>query len=166
MDYSVVALKFVIKQFVCFRLANEEYGIDIQYIQEVINVPKITQIPQMPGFCLGVINSRGNIVPVFDLCRKFLLAEKEFGISTKIFVAALPSGMVGFVVDDVLDSVKFDMMQIDPAPAIKMNIDREYIQGLGQLEGRMIVILDLEKMHEHILRDIFSGTCHKPLIQE
>ena len=145
-----------IKQFVCFKLANEEYGIDIQLIQEVVKVPKITQIPQMPFFCLGVINSRGNIIPVFDLRKKFHLPDKDFSHDTRILVASINNEAVSFVVDQVLDNVKFDMAQVDPAPTVKMNIGREYIQGLGELEGRMIVILDLEKMHDNMMTEILS----------
>jgi purine-binding chemotaxis protein CheW len=143
-----------IKQFVCFKLANEEYAVDIQFVQEAIKVPKITPIPQMPEFCLGVINSRGNIIPVFDLRRMFHLADKEFSSETRILVATVEGALVSFVVDRVLDNVKFDMEQVDPAPAVKMNIDREYIEGLGELEHRMIVILGLEPMHEHIMKQI------------
>ena len=143
-----------IKQFVCFKLANEEYGIDIQSIQEVVKVPKMTGIPQMPDFCLGVINSRGNIIPVFDLRKKFYLADNGFNTDTRILVASIDNEAVSFVVDKVLDNVKFDMAQIDPAPTVKMNIDREYIQGLGELEDRMIVILDLDKMHANIMAEV------------
>lgn len=146
----------VIKQFVCFKLANEEYGIDIQLIQEVIKVPKITTIPQMPYFCLGVINSRGNIIPVFDLRKKFHLSDKDFTADTRILVASIDNEAVSFVVDKVLDNVKFDMNSVDPAPTVKMNIDREYIQGLGELEGRMIIILDLVKMHDNVMAEILS----------
>lgn len=145
-----------IKQFVCFKLANEEYAIDIQLIQEVVKVPKITDIPQMPSFCLGVINSRGNIIPVFDLRRKFKLPDREFTSDTRILSAHIDGTMISLVVDQVLDNVKFDMARVDPAPTIKMNIDREYIHGLGELEGRMIVILDLLKMHDHMLKEIME----------
>ncbi len=148
----------LIKQFVCFKLASEEYGIDIQLIQEVVKIPKITHIPQMPYFCLGVINSRGNIIPVFDLRKKFHLADKDFTHDTRILVASIDNEAVSFVVDKVLDNVKFDMAQVDPAPTVKMNIDREYIDGLGELEGRMIIILNLEKMHANIMSEILSET--------
>ena len=144
----------VIKQFVCFKLANEEYAIDIQLIQEVVKIPKITTIPQMPDFCLGVINSRGIIIPVFDLRKKFHLSDKAFTNETRILVASIDNVPVSFVVDRVLDNVKFDMAQVDPAPTVKMNIDREYIHGLGELAGRMLVILDIEKMHEHMMKEI------------
>ncbi|NTV29822.1 MAG: chemotaxis protein CheW [Candidatus Omnitrophica bacterium] len=145
-----------VKQFVCFKLSNEEYGIDIQLIQEVIKCPKITTIPQMPEFCLGVINNRGSIIPVFDLRKQFHLSDRSFTADTRLLVASVDDAVISLVVDKVLDNVKFDMSQVDPAPAVKMNIDREYIQGLGELQGRMIVILNLEKMHACIMDEIVS----------
>ncbi len=108
----------------------------------------------MPEFSLGVINNRGNIIPVFDLRKKFHLSDKPFGPETRLLVASVDNTVISLVVDQVLDNVKFDMSQVDPAPAVKMNVDREYIQGLGELEGRMIVILDLQKMHEFIMKEI------------
>lgn len=143
-----------IKQFVCFKLADEEYAIYIKLIQEVLNVQKITPIPQMPEFCLGVINSRGNIIPVFDLRKKFHLSDREFRSETRILVAVIDNVTISFIVDEVLDNVKFDMTKIDPAPTVRMNIDREYIEGLGELKGRMIIILDLIKMHDFIKKEI------------
>lgn len=145
-----------IKQFVCFKLASEEYAIDIQLVQEVIKVPKITLIPQMPPFCLGVINNRGAIIPVFDLRKKFQLADKVFSAETRLLVASIDNTAISLVVDRVLDNVKFNMAEVDPAPSVKMNIDRAYIQGLGELEGRMIVILDIQKMHDFIMQEITS----------
>ena len=136
-----------IKQFVCFKLANEEYAVDIQLVQEVIMPPRITRIPQMPVSCLGVINNRGNIIPVFDLRKQFQLSDKPFAAETRFLVASIDSITVSFVVDQVLDNVRFDMSMVDPAPTVKMNIDRAYVQGLGEMEKRMIVILDIEKMH-------------------
>ncbi|MFH0754264.1 MAG: chemotaxis protein CheW [Candidatus Omnitrophota bacterium] len=146
----------VIKQFVCFKLANEEYAIDIQLVQEAIKPPKITRIPQMPAFSLGVINNRGNIIPVFDLRKKFHIIDKPFTHDTRFLITSVDNTIIGFVVDQVLDNVKFDMAQVDPAPQVKMNIDRNYIQGLGELDGRMIVILDLEKMHASMMQEIIS----------
>ena len=149
--------QMVVRQFVCFKLANEEYAIDIQLVQEAIKPPKITKIPQMPVFSLGVINNRGNIIPVFDLRKKFHIADKTFTHETRFLVTFVDGVIISLVVDQVLDNVKFDMAQVDPAPQVKMNIDRAYIQGLGELDGRMIVILDLEKMHESVMREIASG---------
>ncbi len=146
----------VVKQFVCFKLANEEYAVDIQLVQEAIKPPKITKIPQMPAFSLGVINNRGNIMPVFDLRKKFHIADKAFTHDTRFLVTSVDGAIISLVVDQVLDNVKFDMAQVDPAPQVKMNIDRDYIQGLGELDNRMIVILDLEKMHGSMMQEIIS----------
>ncbi|MCA9400446.1 MAG: chemotaxis protein CheW [Candidatus Omnitrophica bacterium] len=146
-----------IQQFVCFKLSDEEYALDINIIREVIHVPSITPVPQMPEFCLGVINSRGNVIPLFDLRKKFNLPDKGFDRNSRILVAAVDNIIVSIVVDEVLDNIKFEASQIDPAPSIKMQIERECINGLGKLEGRMIVILDMIKLHEFIMTEINSS---------
>lgn len=142
-----------VEQFVCFKLASEEYAFDIKCVQEVIRVPRITPVPQMPDFCLGVINIRGNVVPLFDLRRKFHLTEKPFDSNTKILVAAIDNMLISMVVDEILDNIKLESAQIDPAPTVRMKIERDCIRGLGELEGRMIAILDLGKIHEVIKKD-------------
>lgn len=143
-----------VQQFVCFKLAEEEYAVDIRLIQEVIKIPKITPIPQMPEFCLGVINCRGNIIPVFDLRKKFHLSDKPFDSNTRLLVALIDNVAVSVVVDEVLDNIKFNMAQLDPAPTVKMKIEKEYIRGLGELKDRMIIILDLIKMHDFVKNEI------------
>ena len=143
-----------IQQFVCFRLAKEEYAINIQLIQEAIKVPNITPVPQMPDFCLGVINSRGNVIPAFDLRKKFHLNEKEFDSNTRILVAAVDGVSISLIVDEVLDNIRLSARQIDPAPTVKMRIEGEYISGLGELDKRMIAILNLTKMHDFMKNEI------------
>lgn len=141
-------------QLVCFTFADEQYAVDIRNAHEVILVPRITRVPQVPDFTLGVINVRGQIVPVFDLRRKFGLLEKEFDEQTKILIAEVNGGQISFIVDKMLDNIKLDASMIDPSPHVKMKIERECIQGIGQLEGRMIIILDLHKLSESIDRAI------------
>ncbi len=143
-----------IEQFVCFKLASEEYAFDIKCVQEVIRIPRITPVPQMPDFCLGVINIRGNVVPLFDLRRKFHLSEKAFDANSKILVVAVDNMLISMVVDEILDNIKLESSQIDPAPTVRMNIERECIKGLGEMEGRMIAILDLQKIHDVIKKDV------------
>ncbi|MBF0479440.1 MAG: chemotaxis protein CheW [Candidatus Omnitrophica bacterium] len=143
-----------IKQFVCFKLAAEEYAIDISYIQEVIRVVTITQVPQMPEFCWGVINVRGNVLPVFDLRRLFHLPEKKFDAQSKFLIASIGNFIASFIVDEIVDNIKLESSAIDPTPAVKMKIDADCIKGLGELDDRMIVIINLEKVHDHILKII------------
>lgn len=143
-------------QFVCFKLAEEEYALEIHCVREVIRVPRITPVPQMPDFCLGVINLRGNVIPLFDLRRKFGLQEKMFDDLTKILVASLSNVSIGFVADEVLENIKLDESQIDQTPPVKMKIEKECVRGIGELEGRMIIVLDMGKIHALIKKGIKS----------
>lgn len=145
-----------IRQFVCFKLADEEYAIDIVEIQEVIRVPAITEVPQMPAFTLGIINVRGSVIPVFDLRKKLYLPEKALDGNTKIVIARVDEEAFGMIVDEVLDNVKLEANQIDPAPTVKMKVNRECINGLGKLDNRMIALLNLTRIHEDIKKDILG----------
>ena len=143
-------------QLVCFKLADEEYAVSITDIQEVIRIGKITHIPQTPAFALGVINLRGNIVSVFDLRVRLKLAAKPFDHGTKIIVANVEGEVFSFIADEILENVTLDNSQIDMAPSVKMNIDQECVAGLGELEGRMITILNLKKVHEDIKKEMLG----------
>ncbi|MFA6583612.1 MAG: chemotaxis protein CheW [Elusimicrobiaceae bacterium] len=131
-----------IVQLVCFRLDKEEYAVDIVRVQEVIRIQSITHVPQMPDFVLGVINIRGNIVPLFDLRAAFQLPKKPFDEHTKILVLNVGGQSFSIIVDEILDNVKLESHKIDPAPSIKLKMDRECILGLGEIDNRMIIILD------------------------
>ncbi len=137
-------------QFVCFRLANEEYAVKIIDVQEVIRIHKITPLPQVQDFCLGVINLRGNVISVFDMRKKLHLPVKEFDIKTKIIVARVENETFSMIVDEILENIKLENHQIDSAPAIKMKIDKECVAGIGELEGRMITILNLKRLLDDI----------------
>jgi purine-binding chemotaxis protein CheW len=141
-------------QVVCFNLEEEEYAFDILNIKEVIHLNAITSIPQTPDFVLGVINIRGTIVPVFDLRKKFALREKDVTSDTRIIVTIMSSGMIGLIVDKVLENIILYKQQIDPVPSVKMKIDKDCIFGIGKLEGRMITILNIDRVHNTIIDDI------------
>lgn len=153
-----------ILQLVCFKFAEEEYALEIRFVREVIHVQKITPVPQMPDFSLGVINIRGNIIPVFDFRRKFGLKEKPSDEKTKMVVAAVAGIQVCFVADEVLANIKVDPSFIVPAPNVRMKMKRECIAGIAKLDERMVIILDLEKIHESILEDIkaLSSSSREP----
>ncbi len=137
-------------QLVCFVLASEEYAVDISHVQEVIRVQKITPVPQMPAFALGVINIRGSIIPVFDLRRQFQLQEKPLDDQSKFLVLKVNGGMFSIVVDRILENIKMDAAAIDPAPEVKLRMDSACIKGLGELGSRMIIILDLLAVGETV----------------
>ena len=137
-------------ELVCFTLANEEYAVDIKHVQEVIKVPKITKIPQLPDFVLGAINIRGNIVPVFDLRRQFQLAEKLLDSQSKLLVLKLGGVFISVVADKVQENIKLDAASVDPAPEVKLRMNRACIRGLGQLGSRLLIILDIDAVNESI----------------
>lgn len=141
-------------QLVCFNLADEEYGVDINFVQEVIRVQKITPVPQMPPSVLGVINIRGNIVTVFDLRKQFGLPERPFGEATKILVMRINKTTLGIIVDQILDNLKLEAAQIDPAPEVHLRIDKECITGLGQTGDRMIIIVNLAAIDRMLRKEI------------
>lgn len=143
-------------QFVCFKLADEEYAVRITDIQEVIRIGHITRIPQVPAFSLGVINLRGNIVSVFDLRSKLKLRKKQFDNNTKIIIANVEGEVFSFIVDQILENITLENSQIDSAPSVGMSIDKDSVAGLGELEGRMITILNLKKVHEDIKKEMLS----------
>jgi len=129
-------------QFVCFKLADEEYGIDINCVQEVIRPQEITPLPQLPDFVLGAMNIRGSVVPIFDLRKKMKLAEKAMDDHSRIILLQLDGLLSSYLVDEVLDNIKLDSSKIDPAPDVRMSIPRDCVRGLGVVDGRMIVIID------------------------
>ena len=147
-------------QLVCFKLATEEYAVKIIDIQEVIRTRHITHIPQTPLFALGVINLRGSIIPVFDLRSWLKLPLKDFDQDTKIIVANVGTQVFSFVVDTVLENIALGHDQIDHAPSVRMSIDKQCVDGLGELEGRMITILNLKKVHDGFKKEMLAYVVH------
>jgi purine-binding chemotaxis protein CheW len=141
-------------QLVCFMFADEEYAVDITNVREVVRIQKITHIPQMPDFTLGIINIRGSIIPVFDLRKKFGLREKESDEQSKMIVVDVNDSQICFVVDKILNNVKIAVSSVVPTPNVKMKIKRECIRGIGKFEDRMIIILDLARLNECVVEDI------------
>jgi purine-binding chemotaxis protein CheW len=140
-------------QQVCFKLADSEYGIDIFHVREIIKpVENMTPVPQAPFFVEGVIDLRGDIIPILDLKKRFDLGKTEMGKSTRIIVVKLAgtSGantlIVGFLVDQVTEVLRVKKSEIQPAPGKVMGIDSEYIWGVGKRAGRLIMLLDVERM--------------------
>ena len=135
-----------ITQHVSFQLGNEEYGVEIVKVQEIIRMQDITRVPQMPDFIEGVINLRGNIIPIIDLRKRFALNVSEQTVETRIVVVSVEGRMVGVVVDRVSEVLKFSERQIEPPPAVIAGIGREYLRGIGKVGDRLIVLLDVDRI--------------------
>ncbi len=149
-EENISSVSSEVLQLVCFKLAEEEYAVDITSVQEVIRVSALTPVPQMPDFVLGVINVRGSIIPVFDLRKEFRLPEKEMDDQSKIIILNVRDVSFGIIADHILDNVKLDKNLVDPAPEVKLRMNRECIKGLGEIGKRMIIILNLAKVSEVI----------------
>lgn len=165
MDHSGVQQEKELSQFVCFKLAKEEYAIDINLIAEVIKILPVTSVPQVPAYCLGLINCRGTIIPLFDLRKKVLLPEKDLDEKSRILIASIGQDLIGLIIDEILDNIRMDSSQVDLTSTLAMKVGRDYIRGVAKIEERMIAVLDLEKMHSTIKDEMMHlglEYVHKP----
>lgn len=133
-------------EYLVFRLGEEEYGIDILKVQEIRSCERVTRIAHSPDFIAGVTNLRGAIVPIVDLRIKFHLRAACFDDNTVVIVLNLRSRVVGIIVDGVSDVLTLAAEQIRPAPDFSVALASEYLQGLGSLGERMLILVDIEKL--------------------
>jgi purine-binding chemotaxis protein CheW len=133
-------------EFLTFRLGNEEYGMDILKVQEIRGYDAVTAIANTPEFIKGVINLRGIIVPIIDLRIKFKLGKVEYDQFTVVIILNLESRVVGIVVDSVSDVLSLTPEQIKAAPMLSAALDTRYIMGLGTVDERMLILVDIEKL--------------------
>ncbi|MGE5552717.1 MAG: chemotaxis protein CheW [Betaproteobacteria bacterium] len=133
-------------QLVVFRLANEDFGVPIGQVKEINRLVPITSIPKAPPAVLGVINLRGRIIPVFSLRQRLGFDRGETDDATRIVVAEVGSETIGFVVDAVTEVLRLEDTAIEPAPEGSGEIDSTFIRGIGKVDGRLIIVLDVEKV--------------------
>ena len=131
-----------------FRLGNEEYGIRIQQIREVTLTPPVSKMPKTPQFISGIANIRGNILAVMNLEERFGLEPTAHTGQSFTLVVENEEYSVGIVVPEVPQSMAVPVSQIDRTPALfkELNVDQNYIEGIGKLNDRLIIILDVEKI--------------------
>ena len=144
-----------IHQYLTFILANEMYAINVANIKEVLTVPKVTKVPKMPKFMSGIINLRGMVVPVLDLCKKFSLGETSVTPNTNIIVIEIVSGeesddnnllTIGIFSDMVQKVITIEPDKIEPPPKIGVPIDNGFILGMGHVEDDFIILLNIKKI--------------------
>lgn len=133
-------------QLVVFKLDKEEYGVDIMQVQEISPFQKLTKVPNSPAFVDGIVNLRGDVIPVVSLKKKFNLAETEVTELTRLIVINNGSRRTGFVVDDASEVITITDKDIEEAPPMVVGADRKYIQGVGKVGQRILIILDLHKL--------------------
>jgi len=133
-------------EFLTFTLGAEEYGIDILKVQEIRGYDAVTVIANTPKFIKGVINLRGIIVPIVDMRIKFNLENVTYDQLTVVIILNLASRVVGMVVDGVSDVIALTPEQIKIAPQFGATLDTQYLMGLGTVDERMLILVDIEKL--------------------
>ncbi len=134
------------REILVFTLGREEYGIDILKVQEIRGYDAVTTLANMPAFIKGVINLRGAIVPIIDMRLKFKLGQAEYNQFTVVIILNIGKRVVGMVVDGVSDVLTLGPDQIRPAPEFGNTLNTEYLSGLGAIDERMIILMDIEKL--------------------
>jgi purine-binding chemotaxis protein CheW len=133
-------------EFLAFRLGREEYGVDIQKVQELRGYDTVTRIANAPGHIKGVINLRGIIVPIVDMRIRFRLEAPSYDQFTVVTILNIASRIVGMVVDSVSDVITLEAEQVRPAPEMGALLDTEYLIGLGTLDERMLILVDIDRL--------------------
>lgn len=132
------------REFLTFALGEEEYGVDILKVQEIRGYDTVTRLPDAPAFIKGVVNLRGTIVPVVDLRLKFKLPSADYDEFTVMIILNLSDRVIGVVVDRVSDVIALQEKQIFDPPEFGQTVDIAFITGLGSVDDRMLILLDIE----------------------
>ena len=133
-------------QVVSFKLGAEEYGVDIAQVQEINRMVSVTHVPRAPKFMEGVINLRGQLIPIIDLRTRFGMPRAEHTKNTRIVVTEIGAKRVGMVVDSVSEVLRLPVEEIEDAPEMLTGVETEYIRGVGKVEDRLIILLDLARI--------------------
>ncbi len=141
-----IAMEMRAGKYLTFCLANEDYGLEILKVREIISMCKITTVPQTPEFIKGVINLRGKVIPIVDLRLKFVMDEARHTDETCIIVVNVGEIEMGIIVDKVLEVMNIPAGEIEDTPSFGMNVNTEFILGIGKAGGKVTILLDVEKV--------------------
>ena len=145
-------------KFLMCKLGNEVYGIDITYVTDIIELQKITEVPDMPDYVRGVINLRGQVIPVIDLRLRFHMEGREYDDRTVITVVNIRDDSIGFIVDTATEVQDIPSRNIDPAPSFQGRDEKDkYISGLGKKDEQVIILLDVERLIRHEEAELLSS---------
>ncbi len=134
------------RQYVIFKLGDEKYGVEISNVGGITEFSSITKVPDAPQYVEGIINLRGDIIPIINLKTRFNIATVAEDADPRIIIYNTKDRDIGFIVDDASQVLRLEAKDIDPAPAIITGKDRQFISGVGKFDGEIIVLLDFEKI--------------------
>lgn len=132
-------------QLVSFHIGGEEFGLDILRVQEIIRVQQLTRVPNSPDFVDGVINLRGKVIPVIALRKRFGLENLAHDKQTRIVVVEVRGTVLGFIVDSASEVLRIPANTVEPPPRLG-KVEREYISGVGKLDNRLLILLDVDRL--------------------
>ncbi len=132
-------------QIVGFMLGEEEYGVDILSVNEILKMTKITRVPKSSEFVKGVINLRGNVVPILNVRKKFKGEEKVVDETTRIIILTVNNNRFGIIVDNVTEVIRIREEDIEE-PNLIDSVDKKYVDGVGKYNGRLLILLKLDQI--------------------
>ena len=135
-------------QLVSFMLAEEEYGVEVLKVREIIRMPTITKMPNVPQHVEGIINLRGKVIPIISMRKRFGLMENDNNSHTRIIIMDVIGSLTGFIVDAVSEVIRIHSSEIQPPPSIVLSggIDQEFITGVFNHGERLLIIMDIDRM--------------------
>lgn len=146
-DSSLVADgETIFQEFLCFRVSDEKYAINIMQIKEIIKPREVTEVPRVPQFVSGILSLRGIIIPVFNMRRRLGLPVVQESAKERIIVIRKDEEFCGILVDEVIQVVRIAAHSIEPPPAVLDAVDRDFVNGIGRYDGMMLILLNLEKI--------------------
>lgn len=133
-------------RFLTFEVGNEIYGIEILYVTEIVSMQKVTEVPDVPDYIKGVINLRGQVIPVIDVRARFKLEPKEYDDRTCAIVVNVDSAVIGLIVDAVDEVMNIPEENISPPPSISESQSCQFINGMGRTDGSVIILLSVSRL--------------------
>ncbi len=137
-------------QYLTFHLSDEQYGIGVLQVREVLEIPKITRVPRMPAFMKGVINIRGSVIPVIDLRLKLGLDEADRTVNSRVIIIEVVLSdetiSLGILVDSVQEVIEIGKQDIAPPPQLGTSVDAAFIQGIAKIEQDFVIIVDIDRI--------------------
>ena len=133
-------------KYLTFHLHNEEYGIEIKHVTEIIGIQNITAVPDMPHYIKGVINLRGKVIPVMDVRIRFLMPELQYNDRTCIIVINVNGQLIGLIVDYVSEVLDIPKTNVEPPPKINKGTGSKFIQGMGKVGDKVKILLNADKL--------------------
>ena len=135
-----------LSQLIRFTVGAEEYGLEILRVKEIIRVKEITRMPKSPPFVKGIINLRGDVIPILSLAEKFGLEGREAGAASRVIVVEIGGQLIGMLVDAASAVLRLPADQIEPPPAIIGGLSRELVAGVGRVGERLVILLDIDRV--------------------